>query len=115
MAVRELPVRQGVPMQQFQVALDGVLFGVSLRWNERAPAWVMTLRDAAGTTLAAGVRVCLGAGLVPTPRPAGFPAGQLLVVDTDGSGVEPGLNDFGAGARTRLVYLDAVEVAEASA
>lgn len=115
MAVRVLPVRPSVPLQQFQVELDGVLFEVLLRWNERAPAWVMTLRDSAGTTLAAGVRVCLGAELLPTPRPAGFPPGQLLVVSMDDTGVEPGLEDFSATARTRLVYLDAAEVAEASA
>lgn len=114
MTARVLPVRAGVPHQQFQVDLDGVPYNFELRWNERAPAWVMALRDASDTPLRQGVRVCLGALLLPHRRSEAFPPGQLLAVDTDGSEVEPGLEDFGESARVRLVYLDAADVVELS-
>lgn len=113
MAVRKLPVRPGVPHQKFEVELDGVLFGVELRWNWRAPAWVMTLRDSAGVTLREGTRVCLGGLLLPVRKSRAFPPGELLLVDRDVNGVDPGLDDL--GARTELVYLDAAEVAGVAA
>lgn len=109
--VQVLPMRAGVPFQQSQVDLDGVPFNVELRWNERAPAWVMTLRDASGAVLRAGVRVCLGAELLPAEKPSTFPAGTLLAVDTSDSGVDAGLDELGADARVRLVYLEAADVA----
>lgn len=109
MPVRKLPVRPGVPHQQFQVELEGVLYGIQLRWNERADAWALTLRDAAGTALCEGVRVCLGTALLPSRRGSAFPPGELLLVDRDAKDVEPGLADL--GARTELVYLDAAEAA----
>lgn len=112
MATRVLPVRPGVPHQRFQVTLDGVPFGFALRWNERAPAWVLTLSDAQGTVLRAGIRACLGTLLLPPRRPDTLPAGELLLVDTAGTGVDAGLSDFGADARVRLVYLEAADVAE---
>lgn len=112
MAVRVLPVRAGVPHQQFQVDLDGVPYNVELRWNERAPAWVMALRDASDTPLLQGVRVCLGPALLPHRRAATFPPGELLAVDTDSSGIDPGLDELGADARVKLVYLDVADVAE---
>lgn len=109
MAIRRLPVRVGVPFQRFQVELDGTLYGVELEWNWRAPAWSMTLMDANGAPLRQGVRVCLGAALLPSPRSAAFPPGELLLVRRGGQGEDPGLNDLGNGAE--LVYLDAAEVA----
>lgn len=109
MAIRRLPVRVGVPFQRFQVELDGALYGVELRWNWRAPAWSLTLRDANETTLRQGVRVCLGTALLPPRRSAAFPPGELLLVDRGGQGVDPGLDDLGDSAE--LVYMDAAEVA----
>ena len=113
MTVRILPVRAGVPFQSFQVDLDGVPFNFEIRWNERAPAWVMALRDAQGLVLREGIRLCLGTPLLPPQRPATFPAGELLLVEDEGEGVDPGENELGADARVRLVYLEAVDVAEA--
>jgi hypothetical protein len=109
MAVRRLPVRVGVPFQRFQVELDGVLYGVELRWNWRVPAWSLTLRDAGGGALRQGVRVCLGASLLPPRRSSAFPPGELLLVDRSGSAVDPGLE--GLGDTAELVYMDAAEVA----
>lgn len=108
MTIRVIPVRVGAPIQEMKVDLDGVAFQLELRWNERAPAWVMTLRDDAGVVLREGIRVCYGGFLLPTRRPNTFPAGELLLVSREEGAPDPGLEDL--GVNSLLVYMEAVDM-----
>lgn len=91
--------------------LDGAFYGIRLRWNRRAACWFMDLSDATGAPLASGVGLRLGAPLTMRLRTRpGMPQGVFGLVDTTGSGVDPGLDEL--GQRVRLVYLTAQELVE---
>lgn len=108
MATLIIPVRLGVPDQLLQVELEGVVYGLHLRWNHRGDRWALNLLNSAGLPLCMGRRVCLGTFLLPRPRRQEWPPGELLVVDEDGE--EPALTNFGDTAK--LIYVEA-EGAEA--
>ena len=108
MSTLTLPVQVGVPAQQFRVSLDGELFLVAVTWNEREGAWYLDLSDADGTVLLAGRKLVLGQALLARFRDARLPPGELLVLDTTGSDLEPGPQDL--GARVPLFYVEATSL-----
>ena len=106
MGVLTIPARPGVPHQRLFVELEGVTYGLALRWNETAGAWFANLLDRDGTVLLAGKRVALG---IPLTLRAAYdrrlPPGGLLAIDTTGKGLEATLDDL--GSRVKLLYVEA--------
>lgn len=90
-------------------ALDGVDFVLTFDWNQRMGRWTLTLADAGGTVLRAGMVLVVNTRLLRGLVTPGRPAGELTVVDTLGRGdADPGFADL--GARFQLAYLDAEEM-----
>lgn len=104
MGVHVLPLRPDLPHYRFEVELDGVAYGIELRWNMRAEGWMMTLSTPEGDVLLRR-RVVLGFPLTARYRDLRLPAGELEAIDTEGTGVEPGLRDL--GGRVLILYTDA--------
>jgi len=104
-----LPLRDDAPHFEFSCRLDGVTFAFEFRWNDRARAWFMEIRDVEGNRLLSGRRVVLGFLLTQRFADPRLPAGQLVAIDTSTDGREAGPNDL--GSRVRILYLDAAEVA----
>lgn len=86
------------------VVLEGATYGLELRWNERLSLWLLSVYDAAGTLLAAGRPVVLGAELLGRSGSAALPPGTLFAIDTSGKDLEAGRIDF--GTRVQLVYIE---------
>lgn len=107
MAVHTIPVRAGVPHFREEVELDGVTYGLEFRWNERANGWFMSLSDAEGDVLLSGIRLVIDWPLLARFKGERLPRGHLVVVDTSGAGLDPGLHDF--GTQRQLLYFDASE------
>lgn len=109
MSFYRIETTPGESDQRQRVTLDGVVFGLRLRWNARAAAWVLEVYDAAGDALALGVTVRVGHPLL-TPRGnrPGLPAGDIMAVDTTGAYRDPTLDDL--GTRVELQYADASEL-----
>jgi hypothetical protein len=103
-----LPADGTQPNHSFRVSLDGVVFEVHLRWNQRSATWQMTLYSAAGDVVLGSRRLLPGWSLIGRLRGrAGLPAGDLVPYDTTGSNVPPAQEDL--GSRVWLVYIDAEE------
>jgi hypothetical protein len=100
--VLRLPTRTDSPHYDFEIDLDSVTYQIEFRWNDRAAAWFMEIRDVNGVQLLSGRRVVLGYPLLARFRDPRLPAGDIYAVDLTGSEVEPGVNDL--GGRVSLLY-----------
>lgn len=105
MTTLAIPLRTtGYPAISQEIELDGRLYGLALRWNEREEVWYLTLSDQAGAPIVAGVRVVVDWDLLRKCVDARRPPGTLMAVDSTGEG-DPGLSDL--GDRVKIVYVEA--------
>lgn len=108
MAVLQIQAPSGVPFCSQRVQLDQVEFELALSWNERESRFYIVLYDSAGELVVSKKLVLdypLLRGNIDTRRPKG----ELLAVDTLGTGEPAGLGDL--GQRVVLLYIEAVTVA----
>ncbi len=99
----EIPIRGDLASQSLTVALDGVLYQLALRWNERAESWSMDLFTVDGEALLLGVRLVPAWNLLWRGTDTRLPAGSLVLHDRTGANEPPGPDDL--GARHTLLYL----------
>lgn len=105
-----LPLRtDSTPFYAFGVALEGVSYNFTFKWNTRGSLWTFDVADGAGVALVSGRRVVVGLPLLARFKDPRLPPGQLVAFDTTGAGVDPGLADL--GTRVTIVYWTAAEVA----
>lgn len=105
MATVSLPISND-PWSELQVKLDGVGYTIELRWNTRASAWFMELRDTDDNVLVTGRKITVDWPLINLRdnNPL-LPPGQLYAYDTSGQSLDPTLDDL--GTRVVLLYLEA--------
>lgn len=114
MAVFQLPTDTTSPFYVFEVELDGVLFRLEFKFNERDSAWYMSILDIADNRLRSGLRVVTDWPLIRLWQEIQTrPAGEMIAVAL-GDIARPALIDE-LGEQVILTYLDADEVAAAAA
>lgn len=114
MAALQIALAPGVPRSRQRVTLDGREYVLALRWSQREERWYMDLLDGDDVLLVGSVKLVVGFPLLYRFRAiAGLPPGDLIVVDGRADAVDPGLADLGDVAQ--LIYMDAAEIAGASA
>ena len=99
-----LPLRPDLTNYTISTQLAGVTFVFDFVWNYRAVAWFMSIKSADGTALLDGKKVVTGASLNNQLITNGPMVGLLQVIDTEGAGGSPGIDDF--GTRFLLMYTD---------
>ena len=87
-----------------KVPLDGVVFGLSFRWNARALRWLMDIADSNGIILLAGLPILEGEALTKRfiGRVAGLPLGNFATID--GTAQMQDASDLTFGISSRLIY-----------
>jgi hypothetical protein len=105
MAFIELPIIADTPDQSFSVILDGSLYQVRLRYNGRAGCWALSLFNAAGAPLIAGMAVRLGVDLLAQFSDNAFPPGRLFIINWADEYAKPGRKNFGSDVS--LIYEEA--------
>lgn len=106
MAILILPLRaDGDPHYEFQTELERRTFGFVVRWNERAAAWFVSIKSADGVEVLSGIRLATGVPLLARFAIAARPAGELVLIDTEGKGEEP--SQLELGTRFLLAYVEA--------
>lgn len=98
----KLPQTDGEPFR-FNADLFGNRYQFYFRPNVRANRWSFEVTSPSDTVIWVSRAVSNYSMLSRCPSPE-KPPGQLMLVDTSGSGEEPGLSDL--GARVKLVYDD---------
>lgn len=89
---------------QFDVPLDGTVYGVELRWNERAGRWFYTILTAEGVVVVAGQPVMNRYPLLRWPDDR-LPPGRMFAIAMSDPDIEAGVDEL--GSRVLLVYDDA--------
>lgn len=100
-----LPLDPEIEADDFTISLDGGVYRFRFTWNSRAQAWVMDVLTEAEEPIVSGVRVVVNFPILDQFEDSRLPPGKLIVVDTGGTGEEPGRNDL--GARVQIVYFEA--------
>jgi hypothetical protein len=105
----EIPTTRGLPAYTQRTTLDGREYSLEFRWNERDGAWYMHLADAEGQHIRSGIRIVCRWPLLRRITDPRRPPGSIVAIGSSGNDTTPGFNDL--GARVKLLYLDAAELA----
>jgi hypothetical protein len=108
MSLAIIPVLPGAPFQSLRTTLDGVTYGLELRWNRRGSLWLCDLYSAGGAALVHGRPVLIGEMLFRSYHHLAVPPGEVIAFDTELRDEDPTLEDL--GTRIELVYLDRAEL-----
>lgn len=95
MAVIEIPVRADLPAYEFKMELEGTLYTLKFRWNERMAIWIFTLADEQGQDLLCGMPLYSGVDLAAHFKRDELPPGLFMVYDEAGKGREADRENFG--------------------
>ena len=98
-----IPMEAGIDSQAVDMAVNGVDWRFTARWNARAGAYALDLEDSAGDTVIAGRLLRVGADALEGSKARLGVSGVLTVDDTSGRGEQP--TQGGLGARWALVWL----------
>lgn len=104
-----LPIQPGNPNFTIDVDMDGVTYTLQFKWNARAPGWFVSISTSTGEVLVLARRLPVNWPLWWRNRDPLLPSGYLMLNDTTGADLDPGVEDL--GARVQVVYVTAAEVA----
>jgi hypothetical protein len=82
--------------------IDGIPFRFQYRWNSRNTSWVLDIGGSDGVAIVRNLKMTIGTDILAPHRALEVPQGNLRVVDTAKSGVEPTREEF--GGRVLLLY-----------
>lgn len=103
MAAFTIPLRNDMPVAEFQVELDGQTFTIEQRWNFRSEQWTFSLADALGVPIFEGVGGVVDFPLGRRVQDERMPPGFLMLKDTAGQHREATFQDL--GLRVQLIYM----------
>lgn len=88
--------------QTFAIALGGVTYQLTVRWNDIAGYWVLDIADSLGNRVLSGVPLVTGADLLAQYDYLNFP-GQLIVQTDNDTDALPTFTDLGTTAHLYFV------------
>lgn len=94
--ILEIPLLPKFGAYRFGVTIETRPYLFEMRWNTRAPAWYMNVREVDLKPIVLGVRVVLGAYLGRRSNHRLFSRGVLVAVDTEQRGREATFDSFGS-------------------
>ena len=104
MATQELPIRSDLANYDFQIDLEGTIFTLTFRFNERKGRWVMDIGDSNGDPLLNGIVLLTDVNITDQYVGDELPPGRFFVVDETGEAKNPGIDDL--GNYVKLFYLE---------
>jgi hypothetical protein len=105
MALIEIPVRSDLKAYEFQIELDGGVYTLGFRYNERMDRWLMDIADGAGVEVLNGVVLLTNIPLTDDYVKEGLPPGRFICEDRTGQSKDAGIDDLGNDVR--LLYQEA--------
>lgn len=99
------------PFYTLQVNLDGAVFLLKFRFNQRENVWRLSIYDTENTPLLLGVKIVVGRNLLKRSVDPRMPQGALFADNQTSDASPPGLNDLGETQRVRLLYVTQAELA----
>lgn len=84
-----MPIRNDLPAYRFQVTLEGLLYFMEFRFNERAERWFFDIYDADETILIGGIKVLNRQLLTARFKDTKLPPGDFFCFDESGDDEVP--------------------------
>lgn len=106
-----LPIQDSPYFSQL-LDLDGVIYSLVVRWNDREEAWYFDINEQDNTPIVAGLKIISVANLTGRWADSRLPSGDIFVFSDD-INARPDRDSLLQGT-TRLLYLTAEEVASVS-
>lgn len=95
MPLIEIPVRSDLKAYEFQIELDGNIFTLGFRFNERMGRWLMDIADSVGVEILNGVVLLTNVPLTDDYVKEGLPPGRFICEDRTGQNLDAGIDDLG--------------------
>ena len=113
MATFIIPTRGDIQDYNQTVTLDGALFNLEFRFNQRDDAWTLNVLDESQVRIRSGIKLVANFPLLRVLRNLKRPLGELVSLDTRVLPAPPRQEEL--GEIIELTYLDAAGLAGASA
>lgn len=97
--ILELPVRSDIPSFEFKQELEGVVYTLKFKWNERMARWLMSIADEVGEDLLAGIPVQTNVDIKGRFKQSTLPPGLFLSYDNSGAARNPDRDTFGSDVK----------------
>ncbi len=111
MAITQIFTSTTLPFYETEVTLDGVIFRLEFKFNDRDQAWYLNIKDVNDNQLRSGIRVVSDWALLRLWQEVQTkPAGEMVPV-AQGGIARPALIDE-LGEDVILTYLDEAELEE---
>lgn len=91
----DLPVRSDLPAYSFKIELEGVVYTLRFRWNERMARWIFDIADEQGQDLVVGLPVHTDVDIKGRFRQSTVPPGLFVAYDETGAQRNPDRSNFG--------------------
>lgn len=104
MSVIEIPVRSDLKAYEFQIELDGIVYTLKFRFNERMGRWLMDIADSISNELLNGIVLLTNVPLTDDYVVANTPPGRFFCLDKTGQNKDSGADDLGNDIQ--LVYVE---------
>jgi len=101
----QLPLRTDIWNYEFRASLDGSIYVLAFRYNERKGRWIMDIKASDNAYLVMGIPILLGVDLLGKYGDERLPPGKFILIDTTGQNLEAGKTDL--GDRVILLYQEA--------
>ena len=100
--------------QTLQITLAGVLYTLTVRWNDQNQAWTLDIADANQNPIVSGIAVVTGQDLLAPYGYLNF-GGQLIAQTTNDTDAVPTLANLGSAGNLYFVVQPASTLQSASA
>jgi len=104
----EIPTTSELPSYDFQTTLDGLVYNITINYNERRDRWQMSIADSQNDPIISGIPLLLNVSLLGQYVDSRLPPGVLFVMAPNEDNNEAGINDL--GTRIKLFYQDLASI-----
>ena len=108
MALLKITTRADFPSYSQRVELDGVIYNLIIRYNERMSRWILDIQDQEETDILIGIPMLTGVPLLQQYVKNDLPPGDFILLHRDGTDINAEREDLGDAVN--LFYQEAADL-----